>query len=56
MLPGTFPDKVAHDTDCTDEAVVWCDVPVVEIFHRWLCLQMITNKYWCEYLTYCFWN
>ena len=31
MLPGEFPDKITHDTDFSDEAVVQCDVPVVEL-------------------------
>ena len=31
MPPGAFPDKVTHDIDFTDEAVVQCDVPVVKI-------------------------
>ena len=31
MLPGAFPDKITHDTDFSDEAVVQCDVPVVEL-------------------------
>ena len=30
-IPGTFPDKVSPGIDFTDEAVVQCDVPVVEI-------------------------
>ena len=31
MLPRIFPDKVTLDIDCTDEAVVECDFPIVEI-------------------------
>ena len=31
MLPGAFPDKVTPDIDCTDKAIVQCDVPVVKI-------------------------
>ena len=31
MLPGGFPDKVTFDIDFTDEAVVQCDVPVIQI-------------------------
>ena len=31
MLPEAFSDKVTSDIDFTSEAVVQCDVPVVEI-------------------------
>ena len=31
MLPGGFPDKVTFDIDFTDEAVVQCAVPVIQI-------------------------
>ena len=31
MLPEPFSDKVTSDIDFTCEAVVQCDVPVVEI-------------------------
>ena len=31
MLPGAFPDKVTPDIDFTDDAVVHCDAPVVQI-------------------------
>ena len=32
MLPGAFPDQITPVIDFTDEAVVYCDVPVVTIF------------------------
>ena len=31
MLPGAFPDIVTLDIDFIDEAVIQCDVPVVNI-------------------------
>ena len=31
LLLGEFTDKVTPDIDSSDEAVVQCDVPVVEI-------------------------
>ena len=51
MLPGAFPDKDTPDIDFTDEAAVKCDVPVVKIFFVGAGnLQIITNKFFCEYL------
>ena len=31
MLPGAFPDKVTPAIDFTDEVVVQCNVPVVNL-------------------------
>ena len=31
MLPEVFPDKVTSDIEFTDDAVVQCFVPVVQI-------------------------
>ena len=31
MLRGTFPDQITPAIDFIDEAVVYCDVPVVTI-------------------------
>ena len=48
---GVFPDKVIPDMDFTDEVVVQFDVPDVKnTFLGTGNLQMIANKFWCEYL------
>ena len=51
MLPGEFPDKVTPDIVFADEAVAQCDIPVIRIpFVSAGNLQIITNKFWFEYL------
>ena len=57
MLLGTFVDQVVHDIDFTDEAIVQCNVPIVKMFFLGDGnLQLITNKFWYEYLMYCSWT
>lgn len=43
MLPGAFLGILASYIDFTDKVVVKCDDPASNI-------QMITNKFWYEYL------
>ena len=51
MLPGGFPDKVTFDIDFTDEAVVQCDVPVIQILlsvlltYKWPQIHFDLNTY-----------
>ena len=49
--PGAFPDKVTPAIDFTDEVVfsVWCS-RCKNTFLGTGNIQMITNKFWCEYL------
>ena len=49
--PEGFPNQVTSDIDFTDEVVVRCDVADEKnTFLGTGSLQMITNKFWCEYL------
>ena len=50
--PGGFPDKVNTDTDVIDEAVVQCYLSSCkDTFVGAGNLQMITSKFWSEYLS-----
>ena len=45
------------DIDFTDEPVVQCDVVVVKnTLVDDSDINLIANKFWCEYLMCCFWN
>ena len=50
-LLGIFSDEVISNTDFTDEAVVPNDVPVVKTLSDDGDIQIITNKFWWEYIT-----
>ena len=50
MLLGTFPDTVTPDIDFTDEAIVQWHSSCKNAFVGAGNLQIITNKFWCEYL------
>ena len=48
-----FADKVTPDIDFTDEAVVWCDVPVLKIFLKVMAIPKRSQPiFWYECLRY----
>ena len=50
MQPRAFPDKVTNDIDFTEKTVVQRNIPIAKnTFAGADNLQMITNKFWCEY-------